>query len=111
LPDHDTWGATLSSLEHDNPRDWFQSLDVDIVLLDGTFWDDKELKNRVQTNVPHPPVSQSLESLGNRQDGDPRIVFIHLNHSNPLHYPDSDQYQLVNEMGWEVGTEGMEFVL
>jgi len=105
------WGATLSSLEHDNPRAWFQSLDADIVLLDGTFWDDHELKNRVQTNVPHPPVSQSLELLGNREDGDPRIVFIHLNHTNPLHYPDSEQYQQVNEMGWEVGTEGMEFVL
>ncbi len=111
LPDHDTWGATLSFLEHDNPRAWFQSLDADIVLLDGTFWDDHELKNRVQTNVPHPPVSKSLELLGNRQDGDPRIVFIHLNHTNPLHYPDSEQYQQVNEMGWEVGTEGMEFVL
>ena len=111
LPDHDTWGATLSSLEHDSPRAWFQSLDADIVLLDGTFWDDHELKNRVQTNVPHPPVSQSLELLGNREDGDPRIIFIHLNHTNPLHYPDSEQYQQVNEMGWEVGTEGMEFVL
>ena len=111
LPDHDTWGATLSSLGHDNPKAWFQSLDADIVLLDGTFWDENELKNRVQTNVPHPPVSQSLELLGNREDGDPRIIFIHLNHTNPLHYSDSDQYQQVNEMGWEVGTEGMEFVL
>ncbi|MEC8997553.1 MAG: hypothetical protein VYE80_03700, partial [Candidatus Thermoplasmatota archaeon] len=68
-------------------------------------------KNRVQTNVPHPPVSQSLEILGNRQGDDPRIVFIHLNHTNPLHYPDSEQNQQVQGMGWEVGVEGMEFEL
>ena len=111
LPDHDTWKETLSLVEHSNPRDWFKSMEADIVLLDGTFWSDDELKSRIQTDVPHPTVSETLNLLGERQEGDPRIIFIHLNHTNPLHYPDSKEYQKVYEMGWEVGVEGTEFEL
>ena len=111
LPDHDTWKETLSLVDHSNPRDWFNSMEADIVLLDGTFWSDDELKSRIQTDVPHPTVSETLNLLGERQEGDPRIIFIHLNHTNPLHYPDSKEYQKVYEMGWEVGVEGMELEL
>jgi len=42
---------------------------------------------------------------------DPRVIFIHLNHTNPLHYPNSIEYQKVSSLGWEVGEEGMEFNL
>lgn len=111
LPDHDTWDETLSLVGHDNPRDWFKSMGADIVLLDGTFWSDDELQSRIQTDVPHPPVSETLDLLGKRQDEDPRVIFIHLNHTNPLHYSDSEQYQQVYNIGWEVGVEGMEFEL
>ena len=109
LPDHDTWEATLSKVECRSPRDWFNSLDVNIVLLDGTFWSDNELGNRSQGNVPHPSVKQTLELMGKRREDDPRIIFIHLNHTNPLHYKSSEEYQKVEQMGWEVGIEGMEF--
>ena len=111
LPDHDTWKETLSLVGHGNPRDWFNSMDADIVLLDGTFWNDDELRSRVQTDVPHPTVSETLGLLGERQEEDPRVIFIHLNHTNPLHSPDSKEYQKVYDMGWEVGSEGMEFEL
>ena len=111
LPDHDDWDSTLLSVNHDSPKDWFRSLNTSVVLLDGTFWDKKELTNRVQSKVPHPAVKETLQLIGKRQEGDPRIVFIHLNHTNPLHYPDSEQYRQVYNMGWEVGVEGMEFEL
>ena len=111
LPDHDTWKETLSLVGHGNPRDWFNSMDADIVLLDGTFWNDDELKSRVQADVPHPTVSETLDLLGERQEEDPRVIFIHLNHTNPLHSPASKEYQKVYDMGWEVGAEGMEFEL
>ena len=111
LPDHDTWEETLDLVGYDNPLDWFSSLDASIVLLDGTFWDDNELKNRVQSQVPHPTVNETIKLLGKRKEGDPRIIFVHLNHTNPLHYTDSDQYQKLHNMGWEVGEEGMEFLL
>ena len=59
--------------------------------------------------MPHPLVSETLDLIGRREDGDPRIIFIHLNHTNPLHYRDSEEYLQVEQMGWEVGEEGMEF--
>ena len=111
LPDHDNWNKTLDFVGYNNPREWFSSIDADIVLLDGTFWTLDELKGRVQAEVPHPPVVDTLEILGKKQTGDPRIIFIHLNHTNPLHYPDSKEYQKVQFMGWEVGEEGMVFNL
>jgi pyrroloquinoline quinone biosynthesis protein B len=96
---------------YDNPKDWFISLGASVVLLDGTFWNSDELKSRVQSQVPHPTVSETIDLLGSRIEGDPRIIFIHLNHTNPLHYPDSEEYQKVENMGWEIGHEGMEFNL
>ena len=111
LPDHDTWKDTLSSVGFSSPKEWFSSLNADIVLLDGTFWDSNELKNRNQSKVPHPPVSETLELLGEREEADPRIILIHLNHTNPLHYPSSSQFQELVSKGWEIGEEGMEFFL
>ena len=111
LPDHGTWEETLESVDYDNPKDWFISLGVSVVLLDGTFWNSDELKSRVQSQVPHPTVSETIDLLGSRNEGDPRIIFIHLNHTNPLNYPDSKQYKKVEKMGWEIGCEGMEFNL
>tara|TARA_Y100000739_G_C20559762_1_gene442519 strand:- start:674 stop:1390 length:717 start_codon:yes stop_codon:yes gene_type:complete len=111
LPDHDDWEKTLDFVGHSDPMDWFKSLGANIILLDGTFWNSNELSGRVQSNVPHPPVSDTLNLIGKRGRSDPRIVFIHLNHTNPLHYAGSEEYnQLVNS-GWEVGEEGMEFNL
>jgi pyrroloquinoline quinone biosynthesis protein B len=111
LPDHDNWDKTLNFVGHKSPKKWFASLGADIVLLDGTFWSLDELKGRVQAEVPHPPVCNTLDLVGNKEEGDPRIIFIHLNHTNPLHYPDSEEYQKVQSMGWEIGEEGMEFNL
>ena len=111
LPDHDTWEETLELVGYDNPKEWFSSLDVDVVLLDGTFWNNNELKTRVQSRVPHPSVTETIDLIGDRKEKDPRIIFVHLNHTNLLHYPDSEEYQKLTSLGWEVGEEGMEFNL
>ena len=101
----------MNFVGHQSPKEWFASLSADIVLLDGTFWSLDELKNRVQADISHPPVCNTLDLIGKKEDVDPRIIFIHLNHTNPLHYRDSEEYQKVEQMGWEVGEEGMEFNL
>jgi len=111
LPDHDKWDSTLLRVNHYSPKDWFKSLNASIVLLDGTFWSENELDVRSQKDVPHPTVEKTLSLIGKRREGDPRIIFIHLNHTNPLHYPSSEEYQKVENMGWEIGHEGMEFDL
>ncbi|MDP6869406.1 MAG: MBL fold metallo-hydrolase [Candidatus Poseidoniaceae archaeon] len=104
LPDHDTWSETL---EGKDIRTWLSDLGVDIALIDGTFMSEDELQNRDQSKIPHPPVKQTLQMLGQRQKGDPEIVFIHLNHTNPLCYDTNP----VSSLGWKVGIEGMRFII
>ena len=69
---------------------------IDIALIDGTFWSEDELGGRDQSKVPHPPVLQTLNMLGEREDGDPEIFFTHLNHTNPLYDQDSEQMKQVS---------------
>ena len=107
LPDHDTWEETLTLHGQDSIRELLNKYEIDIALIDGTFWSSIELTGRSQAKVPHPPVSQTLEMVGQRMEGDPLIYFIHLNHTNPLHNENSPEYQKVIEMGWNIGFEGM----
>jgi len=111
LPDHDRWDETLATHGAPSIRAWLTQLRVDVALLDGTFWSADELEGRVQNDVPHPPVQESLERLGRRQQGDPDIVFVHLNHTNPLHDVDSEEHRAVTALGWRVGEQGMTFTL
>ena len=111
LPDHDSWAETLEIHGATSIREWLQNLRIDIALLDGTFWSDQELTGRDQAEVPHPTVSGSLARLGDREENDPRIIFIHLNHTNPLHNNDSTEAKILQNSGWEIGAEGMVFDL
>ena len=111
LPDHDTWGETLSTHECNSIREFLEKFDIDVALLDGTFWSGGELKGRDMSVVPHPTVEESLRRLGHRRDGDPEIFFIHLNHTNPLYNSDSDESKQLRESGWSIGFESQEFIL
>lgn len=109
LPDLDSWDQTLAHYMVTNPRDWFARLMVDIVLLDGTFWSPDELPFRSQDEVTHPPVSETLRLLGERRKDDPRVIFIHLNHTNPLLQEGRPERQELEDLGWEIGFEGQVF--
>lgn len=116
LPDHDTWGETLSMHDCSSITEWLHKLKVDIALFDGTFWSLDELgSRRSMKEVPHPPVSKTLAMLGNRSgcmdDNVPDVYFIHLNHTNPLFVEESVEYQRVIEMGWNVARQGQKFTL
>ena len=111
MPDHDSWNETLKSVKFGTIKEWLKSWEIDIALIDGTFWNDKEIKRRSQKDVKHPPIEETLERIGVSEKGDPRIVFVHLNHTNPVFNRETKEYKKVIEMGWEVGTEGMEFYL
>ena len=108
MPDHDSWDETLSGL---NIREWLSDLEIDIALIDGTFWDLNELKNRDFSEIPHPTVTDSLERLGKRETNDPDIRFLHLNHTNPLCNPDSPELAEMTAMGWDLAKEGDSFTL
>lgn len=76
VPDADVWDGWDTPFED-------LLLASDIALIDGSFWSTDELGYRAQANVPHPPVSQTLERLRDADDL-PEIRFVHLNHTNPL---------------------------
>eukprot|EP00898_Chlorokybus_atmophyticus_P006061 jgi/Chlat1/6456/Chrsp45S06050 len=113
LPDHDSWRETLSAAGCDegDVRGWLKKLGVDVAVIDGTFFDVKELPSGRQSTVPHPPVCETLKLLGTRQQGDSRVVFTHFNHTNPLLGGHIEARRCVEEAGWEIGEEGMTFVL
>ena len=46
LPDHDTWEETLDSYGCKLIREWLEKLEIDIALVDGTFWSQHELSGR-----------------------------------------------------------------
>ena len=111
LPDHDNWAETLLLHESDTIRDWLAIMEVDIALLDGTFWDLTEIPNRRISEVPHPTISETIELLGERKDGDPEIYFIHMNHSNPVLDKESEQSRMVRSKGWSVAEQCSVFLI
>jgi len=109
LPDHDTWEETLGKVKCTTIREWFQKLQIDVALIDATFFTKTELASKRMMKIPHPSVKESCERLGPRRRDDPRVVFIHLNHTNPLHRLDSPEAKYVLDLGWEIGWEGQTF--
>lgn len=106
LPDHDSWGQTLGLVGEKSVMSWFQTLSIDFALVDGTFWSREELSDRDFSQVPHPTITRSLELLGRRKEGDPEIIFVHLNHTNPVLDKDGKQRKEVSERGWSIGEQG-----
>ena len=109
LPDHDSWEQTLEAHGCESIRAFLQKFAIDVALLDGTFWSGGELQGRDMSVVPHPTIEESLQRLGERQESDPEIQFIHLNHTNPVYRINSDEHQLVVNLGWKVPVEGKQY--
>ncbi len=77
----------------------------DLAILDGTFYSDDELPERDITKIPHPRVSDSIDTFGDMAD---RIIFTHLNHSNPIANPNSELRQQMESMGYRIAEDGLE---
>ena len=111
LPDHDSWNETLEAHSCETIREFLDKYDIDIALLDGTFWSGGELQGRDMSVVPHPTIEDSLQRLGNRKPTDPDISFIHLNHTNPVYDKTSIEHQEIIHLGWRLGEEGQKINL
>ena len=106
MPDQDSWRDTLDYHSKDNIRDFLKMFDIDEALIDGTFWSMEELPGRNISEIPHPTIQKSLQLLGRKMEDDPRISFLHLNHSNPVNDIGSKQRKLVEENGWKISEIG-----
>ncbi len=89
----------------------------DLVLFDGTFWEDDELvrlgiSDRTARQMDHVPVSGPGGSLAVlARLGRPRRVYTHINNSNPMLLEDSEARRAVTSAGLLVGEDGMRFEL
>jgi pyrroloquinoline quinone biosynthesis protein B len=108
LPDHDTYKETLSYQKHTSLKEWLRSLQIDVALLDGTFFTVEEVAKRRSdaTGIPHPPICESLDLLKQRDvEIDPEVIFVHLNHTNPV-IDDETKRQEIKQLGWDIGNQG-----
>ena len=90
---------------------------ADLLLFDGTFWTDDEmltlgLSDRTARQMDHLPISGSGGSLRQLERLPcQRVVYTHINNSNPMLVEDSAQRREVVAAGLAIGDDGMRFSL
>ncbi len=100
LPDIDKWEKWDRRIE-----DVIAS--VDVAYVDGTFFDATELPGRAMSEVPHPFIAESLARFAALPEKERRkIVFVHLNHTNPAATPGSKAQRTVEKAGLRIAREG-----
>ncbi|UCD44453.1 MAG: MBL fold metallo-hydrolase [Candidatus Bathyarchaeota archaeon] len=82
----------------------------DLFMLDATFWWDDELTRlsgirKTSYELGHVPVEESVEML--RDLDVDRIVYTHLNHTNPMLDPMQPMADIVKNAGFEIAHDGM----
>lgn len=96
IPDIDKWGKWNKNLIHEIKK-------ADFALLDGTFYDSKEVNNRDISEIPHPFIIETMALFKKEKNSEKsKINFIHLNHTNPLLDANSDAFKKVKESGFNV---------
>lgn len=105
IPDIDKWAVWETDI-----RDIVRS--VDYALLDATFYADGELPGRDMSKIKHPFVSESMDLFdGLTEEEKSRVIFIHMNHTNPLLIEGSAERAEVKRRGFKIATEGMRLAL
>ena len=85
---------------------------VDYAILDAAFFADGELPNRDMSKIPHPFVEESMAFFDDLSgDEKSRVIFIHMNHTNPLLIDGSTAQAEVEKRGFRVAREGMRLEL
>lgn len=96
IPDIDKWGKWNKSLLTEIKK-------VDLALVDGTFYDAKEVNHRYISEIPHPFIVETIELFkSEKKELKSKIKFIHLNHTNPLLNDNSNATKKINEQGFSV---------
>jgi pyrroloquinoline quinone biosynthesis protein B len=91
------------------------SANSDVILFDGTFWNDDELAAlrpdaRSAREMNHLPIrGGSLDFL--RQSPAARKIYTHINNTNPILMPGSPERSELEQAGIEVARDGLEIAL
>jgi pyrroloquinoline quinone biosynthesis protein B len=87
---------------------------ADVTLFDGTFWCDDELPEfrpeaRTAREMHHLPIRDSIDFLSNCSAK--RKIYMHINNTNPILTPGSEEASIVAKAGIEIAQDGLEFAL
>ena len=100
LPDIDKWDRWERAIED-------VIGDVDVALLDGTFYANGEIPNRDMSEIPHPFIQESLQRFSQLPaKARAKIRFIHFNHTNPALRPASEAARSIQAAGFGLAQEG-----
>ncbi|MGW2562347.1 pyrroloquinoline quinone biosynthesis protein PqqB [Streptomyces sp. NPDC001514] len=85
---------------------------ADLVILDGTFWDDDEpvragISTRTATGMGHLPITGPHGTARRLTGLRARCLYTHLNNTNPLVDPDAAQHALLAGRGLGVAADRM----
>ena len=87
---------------------------ADVILFDGTLWQDDEMQRaglgeKTGRRMGHMSMSGADGTIAAFRDiRAGQKVFVHMNNTNPVLRPDSDERAQVEAAGWTVGRDGME---
>ena len=90
---------------------------ANVVLIDGTFWADDELRqtgrsNKTAREMGHLPLSGADGLLAQfPKDAAGRKILIHINNTNPILNEDSAEHRAVLEAGFEIAYDGLSIRL
>ena len=90
---------------------------ADLVLIDGTFWSDDELRRTGRSgksarDIGHLPLSGPEGLLANfPKEAKGRKILIHINNTNPILDEDSAEHRAVLEAGFEIAYDGLDIDL
>jgi pyrroloquinoline quinone biosynthesis protein B len=101
IPDIDSWDGWDTDINQ-------LIKESDIALLDGTFYDKTELKNRDVSAIPHPSIRESINFFSALDKMDRKKVnFTHLNHTNNVLREGSEARKDVIQQGFQIAYDGM----
>ena len=99
IPDIDKWERWSTRIED-------LIGEVDVALLDGTFYDDSELPGRNMAEIPHPFIVESLQRFEFLEPAQRlKVQFIHLNHTNPALQLSSPERRSLEAAGYRIAEQ------
>lgn len=103
IPDIDSWeewDAAGVRIEDEIAK-------VDVAYLDATFFINGEIPGRDMSGFPHPFITHSMERFKDLPAAEKnKVVFIHLNHTNPALDPHGAARRQIEAAGFRVAEEG-----
>ena len=97
IPDIDKWNQWELNLATELKK-------VDYAFLDATFYSAKELGNRDMSQIPHPSVLETIQTLKDlSKEERAKVIFTHFNHTNPLLDSTSEATKKILALGFKIG--------